>query len=146
MNLISQVSCGNCGKSHRIHRRLTQGIRYRFTCKRCGAVITFGTSCVRWAIKPEDLRSHVEGSFSGTATLTRGRDTIETSAPPAIPPPIPVDSPPLQRRARSPVNDTMADGTPPIHLSPLLQRGVEREQESSRVRWLRQRWKTAVTG
>jgi len=153
MKLICQVACGNCGKSHRIHRRLTRGIRYRFTCKRCGAVITFGTGCVRWACKPEDAG---EETSSGRATITRSpHDTLEAMAaprvalPPPLPPPIPRNDGPDDREeapsVEHPVNDTMMDGRPPIHLTP-LRRGVETTRESSRVRFLRQRWKTAASG
>lgn len=148
MKLICQVSCGNCGKSHRIHRRLTRGIRYRFTCKRCGATITFGTSCVRWACRPEDV---LDETSSGRATITRSpHDTMEATAAPAVAPPPPVPPPiPPGREAGAPVeravNDTMMDGRAPVHLSPLVRRGVETSRESSRVRHLRRRWKTAAS-
>lgn len=134
MQLITQISCGNCGKSHRIHRPLRRGTRYRFTCKRCRSTVTFSTSSVRWAYRPRDLP--LDQTFSGSSTITRDPGDGPRQAPRApVPPPVPLDA----RRPARTVRDTMMDERAPIHLTPLVRRGVAMERESSRVRWLRDR-------
>jgi len=123
MELRTQIACGHCGKSHRIHRSLNQGRRYRFICKGCNAVVLFSTQSVRWELE------------SDVADLRSPYDTMVDEPCRSMPPP------PSARAIsphRDPARDTIADASPPVHLSPLVRRGVEMPREPSRVRWLRQ--------
>lgn len=198
MQLVTHVSCGNCGQPHRIHRRnLSRRARYRFRCKLCNAEVTFGLRSVRWSVlaqQDEESEEALRRSLSRTASWTRdteidlpaappptpahpdalaARDTLLDQAAPAsiagetlqgyptadpplaprdtlvdvcTPAPEPIAEPQPPRPPRAPCErDTLLDARPPIHLSPLMRRGVTCERESSRVQWLRSRC-AAATG
>lgn len=146
MLLTRSITCGNCGKAHRVHRRLETNTRYRFRCKRCGAEIYFGVTSVRWTCRPPetDGARDLSATVPGRAVPRRsppperpgsgqrpddpnGSRVAVSEAPPPAPPPIPC-------------KDTVADARVPVHLTPLVRRGVHHaDRESSRVRWLRER-------
>lgn len=145
MDFFSQISCGHCGKSHRIRKSLRKRAKYRFSCKRCGAVVTFNLSCVRWAYEPEVPCNEQRHTLPGAVVFDQTNEApldmtsqveLEPERP-ARPAPPPVPAPPPQPRPV--LRDTLLDGRSPLHLSPLLKRGIPEARESSRVRWLRAR-------
>jgi hypothetical protein len=200
--LVTRITCGSCGKIHRIHRNLAGGSRYRFTCRHCGAEVIFSTNCVRWAFSPRTPEAKGSESTyrtrSGFDTVAREFDTLpgcavepgDATAPsqPPVSPVAPVDTlvdnmgtvdtvvhhtvsatadtvadhtitentvvdqtvpevivlpptPPEATNAPSKpairTRDTKIDRRSPVHLTPLVRRGVSTDRESSRVRWLR---------
>lgn len=138
MEFFSQITCGHCNKSHRIRKSLRTRARYRFRCKRCGSMVVFKLDSVRWAYEPAAAASDMLQTLAGTPTGSDERQLRVQLQPvriPAIPPPLPVEA----IKPAPVLRDTLMDQRPPIHLSPLHMRGVHRERESSRVRWLRQR-------
>jgi hypothetical protein len=153
MKLLTQITCDQCGTSHRIRRPLGPSQKYRFVCKSCGAEITFRLASVRWEVVGKD-REVDEGkrtvAFSreeaakamADAAEARGRDAERLPARPA---PVETKPPAAQpARAPSPCRDTVLDERVPLHLTPLLRAReiTHRERESSRVRWLRAALKT----
>jgi hypothetical protein len=64
--LVTRITCGSCGRGHRIHRDLAGGSRYRFICKHCGAEVIFSTNCVRWAFSPRQSQRHPARTINTT--------------------------------------------------------------------------------
>jgi len=107
-------------------------------------MVTFNSKSVRWALDPDRAEFNQPGSdrsLGGHLARDRyvGRDTLLDSSPPAVPtpPPIPRDTP-AGSKGRDPARDTVMDQRAPVHLSPLVRRGVQMPRETSHVRWLRQ--------
>ncbi len=113
MDLYGHVLCPTCRTEYRIRRRLERGARYRFRCRRCGSESSFELGAVRWACEPPLRRQRLEASEPGQR------------APAA---------PPVREREG---HDTVFDARPPVHIGPLVRRGVPAARESSHVSWLR---------
>ncbi len=152
MFFYGQVTCGNCGTFHRIHRALRKKQLYRFLCHSCGAEVTFNIASVRWAFVPQaadPTRLKTLSSFSPPKRPSQNQDPVDTSqtvvaalpfnecsgtADPTCPSiTLAEEDPPAEHRRI----DTVIDQRPPVHLTPLLRQGMLIERESSRVVWLR---------
>jgi hypothetical protein len=114
MDLYGHVLCPTCRTEYRIRRRLDRRARYRFQCKRCGCESSFELTSVRWACERErrERRPAQDLSDPMARTVERGLETDR--------------------------HDTVYDPRPPVHIAPLLRRGVSLARESSRVSWLRE--------